>query len=110
VLKTFRALQAAAEFRRQHLPFLKTLEDQDLIREIGLAQAMGQPLSLKQLFMNGIASPATVQRRLVRLRRLGVVEQTKSAEDGRVITLTLTPSALRVYKRWGKLLRKAWKW
>ena len=109
MLKTFRAFKAAGDYRRRHLPFLKTLEDQDLIREIGLAQELGHPLSLKQLFLHGIASVATVQRRLARLRRLGIIQQMKSENDKRVLKLTLTPSARRIYKSWGRQIEKSWK-
>jgi DNA-binding MarR family transcriptional regulator len=102
MLNTFRALKAAGEFRRRHMPFVGTLEDQDLIREIGLAQAEGRPLSLKQLFTHGIASVSTVQRRLARLKRLGVVEQTRAPHDKRILKLTLSAEALRLFVRWGR--------
>jgi DNA-binding MarR family transcriptional regulator len=91
------------------MPFVKTLEDQDLIREIGFSQAAGHPLSLKQLFSHGIASVATVQRRLARLKHLGIVEQTKADHDRRLVRLTLTPAARKLYMRWGQQLRKSWK-
>lgn len=109
MIDTFRALKASSDFRRRHLPFLETLEDQDLLREIGLSQAAGHPLSLKQLFLHGIASVATVQRRLARLKRLGIVQQTRSDHDKRVMKLTLTPAAWKLYERWGRQLRKSWK-
>jgi len=103
----FRALKAAGDFRRRHMPFVATLEDQDLVREIGLAQVEGRPLTLKQLFTHGIASVATVQRRLARLKRLGVVVQTRAAHDRRVLKLTLSPEASKLLARWGRELRKA---
>jgi DNA-binding MarR family transcriptional regulator len=103
----FRALKAAGDFRRRHMPFVATLEDQDLIREIGFAQAMARPLTLKQLFTHGIASVATVQRRLARLKRLGVVQQTRVTHDRRIRRLTLSPEATRLFARWGRELRKA---
>jgi DNA-binding MarR family transcriptional regulator len=109
MLKTFRAFKVSGDFRRRHLPFLKTLEDQDLIREIGFSEAAGHPLSLKQLFTHGISSVATVQRRLARLRRLGIVEQTRSEYDKRVLKLTLTPAARKLYVRWARQLRNSWK-
>jgi DNA-binding MarR family transcriptional regulator len=109
MLRTFRAFKAAGDYRRRHLLFLKTLEDQDLVREIGLGQALGHPLSLKQLFAHGIGSIATVQRRLARLRRLGIVSQTKADSDRRVVKLTLTPAARKLYVRWGREIRKSWK-
>jgi len=108
VLKVFQALKASGDYRRRHMPFLKTLEDQDLIREIGYSQAAGHPLSLKQLFLHGIGSVATVQRRLARLRRLGIVEQVRADHDKRLLKLRLTPSALKTYNRWGRLMRASW--
>jgi DNA-binding MarR family transcriptional regulator len=108
MLKTFQALKASGDFRRHHMPFLKTLEDQDLVREIGYSQAAGRPLSLKQLFLHGIASVATVQRRLARLKRMGIVEQTRETHDKRILKLTLSPAALKLYNRWGREVRKYW--
>jgi len=106
MLKTFRTLKALGEFRRRHMPYVETLEDLEMIREIGFSQAMGNPLSLKQLFMHGIASVATVQRRLSRLVRLGIVEQSKAEHDRRVRKLTLTPAAQKVCSSWGRVMRK----
>lgn len=106
MLKAFQALKEATDYRRRHLSFVKTLEDEDLVREIGLGQALGRPLSLKQLFLHGIASPATVQRRLAHLRRAGIVEQRRSAQDRRVVSLTLTPAARALYARKVRQLRK----
>ena len=83
MLKTFQSLKIARDFRRLRMPFLQTLEDVDLIGEIGLYQARGHPVTLKLLFTKGIASVATVQRRLERLRRLGVVERSRSDSDKR---------------------------
>ena len=108
VLKVFQALKASGEYRRRHLPFLETLTDQDLIREIGYSQLAEHPLSLKQLFSHGIGSVATVQRRLARLKRLGIVEQSRSDHDRRVTKLTLSPVALKLYHRWGQGMRKSW--
>jgi DNA-binding MarR family transcriptional regulator len=106
VLKIFKALKTAGDFRRHNLPFLQTLEDLDLIREIGLAQVLGQPLSLKQLLMHGIASVATVQRRLARLKRLGIVERSKADHDKRIAKLTLTPAARKLVERWSRQIQK----
>ena len=106
ILKTFQALKASGDFRRHHMPFLKTLEDQDLVREIGYSQTAGHPLTLKQLFLHGISSVATVQRRLARLKRMGIVEQTRATHDRRILKLTLSQAALKVYNRWGQEVRR----
>lgn len=108
MLKTFRALTAASELRRHHFPFVQTLDDLDLVREIGLHQAMGHPVTLKVLFLKTNGSVATIQRRLARLKRLGVVAQSKAGHDKRVRTLTLSPDIWKVCVRLGKHMRKIW--
>ena len=105
MLETFQLLKAASDFRRHHMTFLRTLEDIDLVREIGLYQARGHPITLKLLFTKGIGSVATVQRRLNRLKRLGAVEQERSAHDGRVVHLSLSRSVLKSCVKLGRLLR-----
>jgi hypothetical protein len=106
-MKTFRALKAAHEFRRRHLPFLQTLEDVEVLREIGLHQSIERPLTLKTLLLQGVGSAATVQRRLSRLKRLGAVHQARSGGDKRVLELTVNPAVWKQYQRLGKLMRKA---
>jgi hypothetical protein len=106
-LNTFKALRDLHEFRRRHLPYLKTIEDVELVREIGLHQSMGTPITLKALFSMGIASVATVQRRLSRLKRMGVVQQSRADYDKRILELTVSPQVLRAYERMGRLMLKA---
>lgn len=106
-MKTFKALKALNEYRRRHLPFLRTIEDLELVREIGLHQAAGRPLTLKTLFLQGIGSAATIQRRLGRLKRLGVVQQARAEHDKRILELTVSPEVWKVYQRMGRLMRKA---
>lgn len=108
MLKTFRALTALTEFRRRYLPFVQTLDDLDLVLEIGLHQAAGHPIALKALFLKGNGSVATIQRRLTRLKRLGVVAQERAGHDKRVQRLTLSPNIWKVYARLGRHMRKVW--
>jgi DNA-binding MarR family transcriptional regulator len=103
-LRIFQRLAQISAFRREHLPFIRTLEDLDLVREIALHQMMGEPATLKTLFLKGIASVATVQRRLDRLKRLGVVEQGKAEHDKRLVRLTLSPPVWRIYRRLDRLM------
>jgi hypothetical protein len=107
-MKTFHVLKELHEFRRRHLPFLKTVEDMELVREIGLHQARGRPLTLKTLFLQGIGSIATVQRRLSRLKGLGVIQRSRAAHDKRILHLTIAPPVWAIYIRMGRLMRKAW--
>ena len=106
VLKTFQVLDAVTAFRRRHMPFVQTLEDVELLRNIGLHQAEGDLTTMKMLYSENYASVPTIQRRLKRLRDLGVVKVIKSEDDKRVVRLTLGAEAWRDYGRLGKLMRK----
>ncbi|HUQ73509.1 MAG TPA: hypothetical protein VM183_02200 [Burkholderiales bacterium] len=105
-MKTFKALKELHEFRRRHLPFLKTIEDAEIVREVGLHQDTRRPLTLKTLFLQGIGSAATIQRRLTRLKKLGVVQQTPAAHDKRNMYLTLSPRVWTLYSKMDRMLRK----
>src|ERR1700674_1170473 len=103
----FARMRALSEFVRRELPFLRTIEDHDVVWEIGHYQALGAPLTLKQLLVVGIGSVATVQRRLQRLKRLDVVHQSRSQTDRRVFELTLNPSYMRAFVKYGMILSGA---
>jgi hypothetical protein len=105
--KTFKVLRDLHDYRRRHLPFLRTIEDVELVREIGLHQSLDRPLTLKVLFAMNIASVATVQRRLSRLKRLGAVQQSRADYDRRILELTVSPQVLRTYERMGRMMVKA---
>jgi hypothetical protein len=103
----FTHLRALAEFRTRHLALLKTIEDLDLVWQIGHYQVLGIPLTLKRLLLLGIGSVATVQRRLQRLKRLGVIQQRRSKADRRVVELTLRPSFMTAFGKYAKILSEA---
>jgi hypothetical protein len=105
-LRIFNRLNLLSDFRRRHLPFVRTLEDLDLVREIGLHQANGEFATLKTLFLAGIGSVATVQRRISRLKRLGVVQQSKVEHDRRLVRLLLAPPVRRSYDRLNRMMLK----
>ena len=103
-MRVFERLRALRIYEKQHLSFLRTIEDHNLIREIGYHQVEGAPLTLKRLFLLDVGSVATIQRRLRRLKQLGVVHQRRSAADGRAIELTLAPSCLKLFKKYEPFL------
>src|SRR5690242_17225294 len=104
-IKTFEKLKWLSAFRPECLPYLRTLEDQALVREIGYRQETGSAVTMKVLLLAGIASTATVQRRLARLRQLGVVLQNRASHDGRVVNLRLSRKTLSLYRRLNGLMQ-----
>jgi hypothetical protein len=106
-LPLFATLHALREFERRHLPFLRTLEDCDLVCEIGYRQARGRPLTLKELMLLGLGSVPTMQRRLRRLRQLKVIVQYRCATDRRAVELVLSPKVVKTIGLCEDLLRPA---
>lgn len=105
-VRIFHKLRMLRLFERRHLPHLRTVEDHDVVREIGYHEEMRIPLTLKALFLLDIGSVATVQRRLGRLKRLGVVLQKRSARDRRNLELTISPEVRGHYRRIGSLITR----
>lgn len=103
-MHVFARLRGMSEYRRRHLPALRTVEDVDLAREIGHYQVLGSPVTFKQLAASGIASTATLQRRLQRLKKLRIVRQARSRIDGRAVELTLSAECLRAFDRLGDIV------
>jgi DNA-binding MarR family transcriptional regulator len=76
------------------------------VREIGYRQAAGRPITLSELMLLGIASVPTIQRRLRRLRELGVVLQRRCRDDRRAVELLLAPKVIRAIAGCEELLRR----
>jgi len=103
-MKLFTGLKKIREFERQHLPFLKSIVDLDIVIEIGYAEEQGQPLSLKQLFLLNVRSRTTVRRKLRRLIDQGIVTRRKHANDQRASLLTISSSSVKLLARYGGTL------
>jgi DNA-binding MarR family transcriptional regulator len=103
-MRHFEKLRALRAFEKQQLDFLSTVEDHRLIGEIGYHQAKGKPLTLKQLSLLDVGSIATVQRRLRRLKQLGLVQHRRAASDRRAVELTLSPKCLRIFAKYDTLM------
>jgi hypothetical protein len=103
-MKIFAILAQIREFERVHLPFLGSRVDFDIVNVVGLYQERGEPLLLKQLFLEVTGSFATVSRRLAMLRRIGAILAASHGTDARMIMLTLSPATLELYARYAALL------
>ncbi len=101
----FGKLRAIRAFEKKHLASLQNMVDFDLVREIGYHQEIGTPLGMKQLYLLDVASVATVQRRLRRLKTLGAIHQVRSRKDARAVELALSARLTKTLSRYGELLR-----
>src|SRR5690348_613901 len=99
VSQVFERLRKLRECRLACGPGLEDSLSFEIAVEVGHAQDRALPLSLKQLLRLDIASAATVQRRVARLKELGLVLERRAAGDGRVLELTLSPAAQRRFAR-----------
>ena len=103
-MHVFEYLHQLRTFERRHLPFMRTLEDMNMLFLIGLHQERGVPLTLKHMLSFDIGSAATLERRLARMKRLGVVTQSRSELDRRNVELKLSPKTWRVFQRYGGMI------
>ena len=103
----FAKLHAARAFARRNLPFVETLEDFDLLLEIGVHQQRGTPLTMKKLYLLDLASVATIQRRLRRLKRRGAVIQRKSPRDRRVLELEVSSKVVKALNGYAEFVFKS---
>jgi DNA-binding MarR family transcriptional regulator len=103
-MRLFGLMRSLRAFEQEHIALFGTLEDHRLLNEIGFHQANGNPITLKHLFLLDVGSIATLQRRLKRLKELGLVQDRRVASDRRTVALTLTPKCLRIFAKYDKLL------
>ena|SRR5579859_3127405 len=103
-MAVFAKMRAVRAYKDEHLHHLQTVTDYRLIEEIGYHQERGAPLTMKGLYLLGLASVATVQRRLKKLREAGAIVTSRGGDDGRVVELTLAPKMYKAYSRYATLL------
>jgi len=103
-MKLFAGLKKIREIEKLQLPFLKSVDDFDIVIEIGYAEEQGQPLTLKQLFLLNICSRTTVRRKLATLIEQGFVIRRKLVSDHRASLLMISPSGVKLLSRYGGAL------
>ena len=103
-MKLFTGLKKIREFQGLQLPFLKSVVDFDIVIEIGYGEELGQPLTLKQLFLLNLSSRTTVRRKLAKLIEQGIVIRRKHVNDHRAILLTISPSSIKLLGKYGGTL------
>src|SRR5271157_3177203 len=77
-MKIFEKLNTIRAYQRAHLQFLESLEDYDIVCEIGAAQEAGKFMTAKQLLLCDLGAPATLRRRLERMVKMGIITMRSS--------------------------------
>lgn len=77
-------------------PGVKTYKEFDILIEIGYHQEQGSPLTMKQLMLLEVASPATVRRYLGHLVRDGMVKKITADNDHRAVVLMLAGATIKM--------------
>jgi DNA-binding MarR family transcriptional regulator len=95
-MKLFTGLRKLREFQRLQLPFLHSILDYDIVIEIGYGEEVGQPITLKQLFLLNLSSRSTVRRKLNSLVDQGIIIRRKTAHDQRASVLTVSPATVKL--------------
>lgn len=84
---------------RAGFPDIDSGKDLALLLEIGREQENGNAPTPKQLCLCGIASAATIRRRLRRLLAKNLIRRVSNRRDGRSVTFCLSPAAARRLKQ-----------
>src|SRR5688500_1422105 len=90
-MKLFAALKQIRDFERGQLPFLKSIVDFDILIDVGYAEENDKPLTIKQV-------------QLMSLSDQGVIKRRKNPLDHRSSHLTVSPSSLKTFGKYGTLL------
>jgi DNA-binding MarR family transcriptional regulator len=101
----FDNLTRTVTYERNHLWFVRSREDWNIILAIGHAAEQGEPIGFKQLTLLEVASPSTLTRKLKRLISDEVIRRVIPPHDGRMVTYSLTKSTADAFRRYERLLR-----
>lgn len=102
----FALWRSLRRFEKQDFPFMESAEDRDVLIEIGYHQEIRQALTMSGLLSLRIGAEATIERRVRRLKQLGVVVQEFHPTDKRQRLLLLSDECRQRYGRSVRLLRE----
>ncbi len=92
----------ARQFTRSHMPFIESLEDWDIILLIGLYQERGAMICLKDIYSYSLGSAPTIERRISRMKNLGVILDATDNKDRRRVWLRLSPKMIATFRKFGR--------
>lgn len=79
-----------------------------LLEALAMDWHNGTPMTVMQaMALKHLGSPATLHRRISRLRKLGMIESQEDEHDTRIKRLVLTPTARSYFEQMGETLKMA---
>ena len=79
-----------------------------LLEVLALNWHSGTPMTVMQaMALKDLGSPATMHRRIARLRKLGMIQPHEDPHDTRIKRLVLTPAAQEYFAQLGQTLQTA---
>src|SRR5450631_4012751 len=96
-MKLFTGLRKIRKLEKVQLPFVKSVFDFDIVVEIGYAEEVADPLTLKRFYLLNICSRSTIRRKLARLVEQGIIVRRKHASDSRATLLLVSPAAVKMF-------------
>jgi DNA-binding MarR family transcriptional regulator len=100
----FNFLQRLNDLEQIAVPFIWTKVDREILIAVGAAQEKGLLLSLKQITLLGIASTATVRRRIAHLIDSGYLEKEVHHNDRRTVVYLVSSPVLNYMQQLGREL------
>jgi len=99
-------LRAVRKLQQKMLPGLHTAAALDIVLEVGCGQERGHPLGTKALLALKLGAPATISRRLSRLKKQGIIKPRTAHSDGRRHDLLLSEPFRRDVEKLSRACRK----
>jgi DNA-binding MarR family transcriptional regulator len=79
-----------------------------LLEALAVRWHAGEPMTVMQAMgLKDLGSPATMHRRIARLRKIGLIETFEDPEDTRIKRLALTSTALGYFENLGAQVQRA---
>lgn len=86
-------------YEKEAIPWIKSMQDRDIVLAIGAAQEQGNYLGFKELALLNPGTPATVRRRLSRLLELGYIQKRVMDGDGRRTAYMICPHWMERFEK-----------
>jgi hypothetical protein len=94
-MSIYKVIELLRAVEKECLPWMRSSNDLQLIAFIGRCQERnGVGMTCKQVYLSGLEPIATLQRRMGRLIKRGILRKRRCDHDSRVFYISLSPYAI----------------